>query len=148
LLSWQAVGKARTPRRTRTIDVDKEVLPLHNPFTITSPGTSLPGGGATNILRERSEEDQHIQQSLEQVHHASKVMNEWVFEENGVRIRCDWYVVTVSAVSAVLVLDGIAGGVGVGIDRPIGIRTILLSGLIMLQVQAPYHGKYLVYMDL
>lgn len=40
------------------------------------------------------------------------------------------------------------GGNGFSIDQPLSIRTMLLSGLIMIQVQAIYHGKFLVCLDL
>ncbi|KAL6365363.1 hypothetical protein LRP88_01353 [Fusarium phalaenopsidis] len=231
LLSWHP-GK-QTIRRVRTI------------------GMELPTPGASFEERERErerelrEEQEHIQHSLKQFEHASKRMEEWIFEENGVRVRCDWYVGTVSAVAAVLVLSGIAAGITIGerlpgvdpfnittfswvlaafliliaksfrvaswtwwdflhrqvlcrsvselssvtgiddqlilarllqqesgtplqtrgpfntvfsrkasggdgfsIDQPLSIRTMLLSGLIMIQVQAIYHGKFLVCLDL
>ncbi|KAM3064784.1 hypothetical protein ACMFMG_008735 [Clarireedia jacksonii] len=39
-------------------------------------------------------------------------------------------------------------GDGFSIDRPLSMRTMLLSGLIMIQVQAAYHGEFLVCLDI
>ncbi|KAJ2993041.1 hypothetical protein NUW58_g1964 [Xylaria curta] len=36
---------------------------------------------------------------------------------------------------------------GFSIDRPVSVDTMLLSGLIMVQVQAPYYGEFLVCLD-
>lgn len=227
LLSWHP-GK-RVLRRARTKDME------------------IPTSESSHEERERElrEEQYQIQRSLEQFEHTSKRMKEWVFEENGVRVRCDWYVGAVSAAATVLVLGGMAAGITIGerlpgvdpfnittfswvlaafiiliaksvrvaswpwwdflhrqvlcrsvselsavtgiedqlilarllqeesgtplqtrgpyntvfsckasggggfsIDQPLNIRTMLLSGLIMIQVQAIYHGKFLVCLDL
>ncbi|KAI0201470.1 hypothetical protein F4808DRAFT_469762 [Astrocystis sublimbata] len=39
------------------------------------------------------------------------------------------------------------GADGFSIDKPLSIRTMLLSGLIMIHVQAPYYGEFLVCLD-
>lgn len=227
LLSWNP-GR-QSPRRVRTADME------------------IPTSESSHEERERElrEEQEQIQHSLKQFEHASKRMKEWIFEENGVRVRCDWYVGAVSAAATMLVLGGMAAGITIGerlpgvdpfnittfswvlaafiiliaksvrvaswpwwdflhrqvlcrsvselsavtgiedqlilarllqeesgtplqtrgpyntvfssktsggdgfsIDQPLNIRTMLLSGLIMIQVQAIYHGKFLVCLDL
>ncbi|KAM0203026.1 hypothetical protein ACHAPI_001196 [Fusarium lateritium] len=212
---------------------------------IPTANMALPVANSSQEDEEDQEEQRQIQHNLKQFDLAKKRMKDWVFEENGVRVRCDWYVGTVSTAAALLVIAGIAaavtmgerlpgvdpfnittfswilatfiiliaksarvvswpwwdflhrqvlcrslselkavtgideqlllarllqeesgtrlqtrgpyntvflrkasGGDGFSIDQPVSIRTMLLSGLIMIQVQAIYHGKFLVCLDL
>ena len=195
----------------------------------------------TNFSQEEKESIERAHQELEG---ARRKMNEWIFEETGVRVKCRLYVWTALAITITLVLGGIVIGVtvrnrlkgvdpfgittfcwalaaftilmvksihvenwpwrdflrgqvlcrsvselhsvtgvddqlilakllheepttilktrgpyncvfthksdgadGFSIDRPLSMRTMLLSGLIMIQVQATYHGEYLVCLD-
>lgn len=229
LLSWPS---KRALRRTQTANME------------------LPMAKTSQEEQEREdpenrEEREQIQLNLKQFDQAQKHMKDWVFEEDGVRVRCDWYVGAVCTTAGLLVLGGItagltmgnrlrgvdpfnvtsfswvlaafivliaksarvaswpwwdflhrqvlcrsvselravtgiddqlllarllqeesgtrlqtrgpyntvfsrkaSGGDGFSIDQPLSIRTMLLSGLIMIQVQAVYHGKFLVCLDL
>ncbi|EXF76124.1 hypothetical protein CFIO01_07989 [Colletotrichum fioriniae PJ7] len=227
LLSWHPGRQIH--RRARTADMG---IPMSTSFE-------------EERKRELREEQEDIRHSLKEFERTSRRMKDWVFEENGVRVRCDWYVGAVSAAATVLVLGGMAAGITIGerlpgvdpfnittfswvlaafiiliaksvrvaswpwwdflhrqvlcrsvselsavtgiedqlilayllqeesktpvqtrgpyntvfsckasggdgfsIDQPMHIRTMLLSGLIMIQVQAIHHGKFLVCLDL
>ncbi|KAF4536856.1 uncharacterized protein LTHEOB_11863 [Lasiodiplodia theobromae] len=190
-------------------------------------------------------EAEHFHKYQQDLHAVTNAMNDWIFEENGVRVRCRWYVWTVLSIASMLVLGGIASGLtiqdrlkgvdpfnittfcwvvaafviviakslrvanwawrdflrcnvlcrsvselhsvtgideqlilgrllqdesatrlqtrgpyncvftrqtssadGFSIDHPMSIATMLLSGLIMIQVQAIYRGDFLVCLDL
>ncbi|KAM0391889.1 hypothetical protein ACHAQC_006689 [Fusarium culmorum] len=230
LLSWPPGNQSL--RRIKTTD-------------LSLPTNVSPQEEQEREERENLEEQEQIQNNLKQFEKAQERMKDWIFEENGVRVRCDWYVGTVSAAAILLVICGLAaaitvgerlpgvdpfniatfswvlaafivliakssrvtswpwwdflhrqvlcrsvselgavsgidhqlllarllqeesgtrlqtrgpyntafsrkasGGDGFSIDQPLSIRTMLLSGLIMIQVQAVYHGSFLVCLDL
>ncbi|KAI0413978.1 hypothetical protein F5X98DRAFT_390346 [Xylaria grammica] len=211
-------------------DIPKGTLP----FAVTS---SL----SDQRMKNKREQFMLWEQEISQ---AKKKMNEWVFEETGVRVSCGLYVWGVLTVAATLVAGGIVSGLtiqerikgvdpfniatftwviagfiiliakstrvgnwswrdflhrqvlcrsvselhyvtgidyqlilakllheestnrlktrgpyncvftnrtddadGFSIDKPLSIRTMLLSGLVMIQVQAPYYGEFLVCLD-
>lgn len=64
-----------------------------------------------------SEQSQKYQNDLQAVTNA---MKEWIFEENGVRVRSEWYVWTVLTIALTLVLGGIASGILIN-DRLTGV---------------------------
>lgn len=244
-------GRGYVSQLSASLVARDTLLSLHpdrqNPRRVWTMDMELPTSEPSHEERERElrEEQQQIQHSLKQFEQASKRMKEWIFEENGVRVRCDWYVGAVSAAATVLVLGGMAAGIMIGerlpgvdpfnittfswvlaafiiliaksvrvaswswwdflhrqvlcrsvselsavtgiedqlilarllqeesgtpfqtrgpyntvfsskasggdgfsIDQPLNIRTMLLSGLIMIQVQSIYHGSFLVCLDL
>ncbi|KAI1503005.1 hypothetical protein F5X99DRAFT_377307 [Biscogniauxia marginata] len=227
LLTWHSEGG--TPERALTVSSNAQ--------------DTLPITGTQEIKEGKTKIDQ-AQQGLEALQSATRIMNEWVFEEGGVRVKCGWYVGTCMGIATMLVVGGITAGLTISnrllgvdpfnittfcwvlaaffivivksirvaqwpwrdflrrqvlcrsvtelksvtgidgqliiarllldeaktqlqtrgpyncvfnrrtestdafsIDEPLGIRTMLLSGLIMVQVHAPYHGEFLVCLD-
>ncbi|KAI3330294.1 hypothetical protein F4824DRAFT_478735 [Ustulina deusta] len=215
-------------------DIPKGTMPLDLPIAVAQSERN----------RQMKDDEGRFMRWEREIRDAKRKMNEWVFEETGVRVFCEFYVWSVLAVAATLVAGGIASGLtiqerikgvdpfgiatfswvfagfiiliakstrvgnwswrdflhrqvlcrsvselhyvtgidsqlslakllhdesgnrlqtrgpyncvfarrtdsaeGFSIDRPLTIRTMLLSGLVMIQVQAPYYGEFLVCLD-
>ncbi|KAL2867441.1 uncharacterized protein BJX67DRAFT_381142 [Aspergillus lucknowensis] len=95
------------------------------------------GPGRLNALQRRVDRER-VAQRLKEIEHASAQMNEWVFEEAGVLVRCTWYLWTVLVGCTILVGGGVAIGVSVerripGVD-PFNITTYawVLAAFILL----------------
>jgi hypothetical protein len=104
----------------------------------------------TTDLKRTKEELQQIQQDMraqiekrqKEIEFANDHMSEWVFEENGVRVRCGLYVWSVVFICLVLVVSGIIIGLTVhtrvpGVD-PFDIATYLwvMAGFIIYAAQS------------
>ncbi|OTB10490.1 hypothetical protein K445DRAFT_380084 [Daldinia sp. EC12] len=229
LLTWHSGG---VPTRVPT------TVPTRLPITAPSATT-------TKAIKAGDLQRDLAQKGLEDLQNATKIMSNWVFEEGGVRVKCDWYVGICMFIAAILVVGGIVAGLtinerlpgvdpfniatfcwvlaaffilivksirvaqwpwrdflrrevlcrsvselssvtridsqliiaqlllneditqlktrgpfncvfsrrtesaeGFSIDEPLSMRTMLLSGLIMVQVHGQYHGEFLVCLDI
>jgi hypothetical protein len=90
----------------------------------------------------RQEERTQIKKRQKEIEIANDRMSEWVFEENGVRVKCGLYVWTIVFICLVLVVSGIIIGLTVhtrvpGVD-PFNITTYLwvMAGFIIYAAQS------------